>query len=130
MGLSQCAGCPLHVRDDEEVCPYCGLSNPGYGVVAPPRPAAPERVQAPAQVQWTDWQRCQRCGGARVQVVSFWTYSIASFLTGSCMLWIPVIGWVAAPFLFLASLVFGVMAVLKKGARAFTCQDCKFAWRA
>jgi len=41
------------------------------------------------------------------------------------MMWIPIVGWVLAPLLFLAALVAWASAILPRGQHAYQCQDCK-----
>ena len=48
-----------------------------------------------------------------------------SFATGGCLLWIPIIGWVMAPILFLLALFFWISALVPSGRVSFQCQACK-----
>ena len=60
---------------------------------------------------------CNKCGGNKVDPAHAGT---TSFLTGSCLLWIPVIGWILAPFFFL----YGVLSGATKNVM-YKCKDCK-----
>jgi len=44
-----------------------------------------------------------------------------------CLLWIPILGWVLAPVVFLALLAgfFCIWALVPKGRISFQCQACK-----
>ena len=49
---------------------------------------------------------CKKCNGAVVDKKhGNFTYSLAFFLAGGCMMWIPFIGWLAAPICFILALV-------------------------
>ena len=48
-----------------------------------------------------------------------------AFFTGGCLLWIPIIGWILAPFMLLAAVVLWVMSLLPSGSVPFQCQACK-----
>jgi len=49
---------------------------------------------------------------------------VALFM-GGCLLWIPVVGWVLAPFCFLLAVVFWVFALIPSGRISFQCKNCK-----
>lgn len=56
---------------------------------------------------------------------------VALFLTGGCLAWIPVLGWVLAPVLMVVGAVWGIAAVVTGSARLkrLKCTSCKFTWR-
>jgi len=56
-----------------------------------------------------------------------WGMVFVLFATGSCMMWIPVIGWIAAPILFIMAIVMAIgVATGKKSV--LTCSNCKHTW--
>ncbi|WP_370225243.1 hypothetical protein [Cytobacillus sp.] len=65
---------------------------------------------------------CKKCGSNRITRVPV---ILILFLSGSCFLWIPIIGWIAAPILFLLALL---MAFLPSGKRIVKCEDCKHSF--
>ena len=68
---------------------------------------------------------CPKCGSNAN--MGGWSWVLILFATGGCMLWIPVVGWVAAPFLFLGAIVMAIgVAVGKK--LVLTCSNCKHTW--
>ena len=73
---------------------------------------------------------CPKCGQqATVTSASstFYTVGIASLLTGGCLLWIPILGWIAAPIAFIisiVSIVLGIISSFTSGA-IVECEYCK-----
>ncbi len=49
----------------------------------------------------------------------------ASLVMGSCLLWIPVVGWVLGPIMILVAVAFWVSALIPRGKISFQCQSCK-----
>lgn len=66
-----------------------------------------------------------KCGSAKTQKMGRGLMGFISFATGSCMLWIPVIGWVLAPILFVVAVVLWISALLPSSKISFRCQSCK-----
>lgn len=64
--------------------------------------------------------RCTKCDSNKVQVVPM---KVALFLTGGCLIWVPVIGWIAAPIAWIVMFVL----MFTKG-HLFRCAECKHAW--
>ena len=59
---------------------------------------------------------CTNCESNKVQVTSV---AVIMFGIGGTLLWIPIVGWVLAPFF----LLFGLIAGLSKGKK-FKCKEC------
>jgi hypothetical protein len=87
-------------------CPHCGAA-------------------APAREKTKAWVPCQKCGSANTKKVGPGLLGFIFFFTGSCFIWIPIIGWVLAPFCFLAAVVFWVFALIPSGRISFQCNECK-----
>lgn len=62
---------------------------------------------------------CEKCGSNKVTKLPMF---LILFASAGCMVWIPVIGWILAPLLFLAAIVW---AVLPKGKVLMRCEECK-----
>lgn len=106
MPLQPCRECGKEVSTEAAACPHCGAA-------------------APARAKTGDWIPCPKCGSANTRKIGPGIMGFASFFTGGCLLWIPIIGWVLAPFAFLAAIVFWVMALIPSGRISFQCQGCK-----
>ena len=48
-----------------------------------------------------------------------------SLMMGSCLLWIPVIGWVMAPVFLGLVVVLWILAIIPSGKVTFQCRSCK-----
>lgn len=106
MPLQPCRECGKEVSTEAAACPHCGA-------------ASPTREKS------GDWVPCPKCGSSNTRRIGPGLMGFVSFLAGSCMLWIPVIGWVLAPILFVAAVVFWISALLPSGKISFQCQACK-----
>lgn len=62
---------------------------------------------------------CPKCGGNKMSPVPLW---LVFLISGSCLLWIPIVGWVLAPIFLIAA---AVMPLLPKGGIFIRCNDCK-----
>lgn len=64
---------------------------------------------------------CEKCGSNAVQPMPM----VAVFMGGAgCLLLVPVIGWIIAPFFFLAGIV-----VACRGGKYFRCKGCNHMTR-
>lgn len=106
MTLTPCRECGKDVSTEAAACPHCGA-------------AAPTRQRS------DDWVPCPKCGSANTRKIGPGLMGCASFITGSCLLWIPVIGWVMAPIAFLLALFLWLSALIPSGRISFQCQACK-----
>lgn len=68
---------------------------------------------------------CPHCGTAGLRRVGAGSMALASFAAAGCLLWIPVIGWVLAPVLFVMAIVYGASGLLPSGTVSFYCSACK-----
>ena len=69
---------------------------------------------------------CPKCGSPEVQRAGPGYWGLVCFLSGGCAIWIPIIGWVLAPFFFVAALVLWIAALVPGRERlSFQCQKCK-----
>lgn len=59
---------------------------------------------------------CKKCGSNKVNKVPL---GLQLFATAGCLMWIPIIGWVLAPIVFLISLL------TPFGKIVFKCEECK-----
>ena len=51
-------------------------------------------------------KKCKKCNGDVVyKKYGRFTYTLAYFFAGGCMMWIPILGWIGAPLCFLLALV-------------------------
>src|SRR5438876_129135 len=66
-----------------------------------------------------------KCGSAKSQQIGRGLMGFGSLVMGSCLLWIPVIGWILAPVFFLAAVALWVSAALPSAKVSFHCQSCK-----
>jgi uncharacterized membrane protein len=48
-----------------------------------------------------------------------------SLVMGSCMLWIPIVGWILAPLFFLVALGLWISSAFPSAKVTFQCQSCK-----
>ena len=72
-----------------------------------------------------DWVPCPKCGSANTRKIGPGLLGFASLLVGSCLLWIPVVGWVLAPICFILVVFFWLSALIPSGRISFQCQACK-----
>ena len=61
--------------------------------------------------------KCTQCESNRVQVFPL---VLAIFVSAGVLIWIPIIGWIGAPILFLL----GIGLMFMKG-KMFKCNECK-----
>ncbi len=106
MPLMPCRECGKDVSTEAAACPNCDAA-------------------APTRAKTGDWVPCPKCGSANTRRIGPGAMGCGSLVAGSCLLWIPVIGWVLAPFFLLAAVVLWVMAALPSGKVSFQCQSCK-----
>lgn len=106
MAIQTCRECGEDVSTEAESCPHCGAT-------------------APTRERSGEWVPCPKCGSAKTQRMGRGLMGFISFATGSCMLWIPVIGWVLAPILFVVAVVLWISALLPSSKISFRCQSCK-----
>ena len=105
MPLEPCRECGTSVSTESESCPACGT-------VAPT-----QRISA-------DFMPCKHCKSIKTQRIGAGVVGFACLLAGSCLIWIPIIGWVLAPVLFLLGVVIWLMALIPKGAYTYRCSEC------
>ena len=105
MALKPCRECGKDVSTAATACPHCGA-------------AAPTREKS------GDWVPCPKCGSARTQKYSHGLIGGGSFVMASCLMWIPVIGWILAPIFFLLACAFWIYALIPSGRIKFQCQAC------
>lgn len=106
MPLAPCRECGKDVSTEAAACPHCGA-------------AAPTRQRS------GDWVPCPKCGSANTRKIGPGLMGFASLIMGSCLLWIPIVGWVLAPIAFILGLFFWVSALIPSGRVSFQCQACK-----
>ena len=66
-------------------------------------------------------KKCRKCNGDVVyKKYGRFTYTLAYFFAGGCMMWIPILGWIGAPICFILALLALICPV-----RYYTeCKDC------
>ncbi len=106
MAMQACRECQTEVSTEAQACPHCGA-------------AMPTRERS---ISWTP---CPKCGSAKTQQIGRGLMGFGSLVMGSCLLWIPVIGWILAPIFFLAAVALWVSAALPSAKVSFHCQSCK-----
>ena len=107
MAMKPCRDCQRDVSTAAETCPHCGA-------------AMPTRERS------ASWLPCPKCGSAKTQkMIGRGEMGFALFLGGSCMLWIPVVGWVLAPLFFLLAVALWISTALPSAQLHFLCQSCK-----
>ncbi len=106
MAMKACRECRTEVSTEAQACPHCGA-------------AMPTRERS---VSWTP---CPKCGSAKTQQIGRGLMGFGSLVMGSCLLWIPVIGWILAPIFFLAAVALWISAALPSAKVSFHCQSCK-----
>ncbi|MEX1258047.1 MAG: hypothetical protein WEG36_10560, partial [Gemmatimonadota bacterium] len=79
----------------------------------------------PGRTKSLEWQPCPHCGSASTNRMGPGVMGLSLFVGGSCMMWIPIIGWVIAPILFIMALIVWVGALIPSGKVAFHCQGCR-----
>ena len=94
-------------KSGPETCPQCGAEDPT--TKGPP---------------------CPRCGSTRTMRLRAEAFAGGSLIGGSCLLWIPVIGWVLAPLFFFLALLFGLGALIPSGEAVIQCRSCMRFFRA
>lgn len=104
MPLAPCRECGQDVSTEAETCPACGVSGP---------------TNLP----------CPKCGSGNTKRASLWAVALGSFVGGSCMIWIPIVGWILAPILFLVALGVGLAALVPGTRRFYFCGKCRNMWR-
>jgi len=104
--LRPCRGCGKGVSTGSQACPHCGASAPMREISA-------------------NWVPCPKCGSAKTQRIGPGLMGFMSLVMGSCLLWIPVVGWFLAPIFFLIAVVLWLSALAPSGDISFQCKDCK-----
>jgi len=79
----------------------------------------------PARQRSLDWVPCPKCGSGKTLRFGRGLMGFASLVMGSCMLWIPVVGWVLAPVFFLVAVGLWISAAVPSAKVTFQCQSCK-----
>lgn len=64
---------------------------------------------------------CPKCGENKVKQTPV---ALIILLTGGCLVWIPVIGWIFGAGFILAGIILFFIPVLK----AFQCMQCRHGW--
>ncbi|WP_077623800.1 hypothetical protein [Sediminibacillus massiliensis] len=62
---------------------------------------------------------CPKCGENKVSMMPI---ALIIFLSGGCFVWIPILGWIVAPILFLIAII---MWVIPTGKVFMRCESCK-----
>ena len=106
MAMKPCRECRREVSAEAQACPHCG-------------------AVMPTRERSSTWTPCPKCGSAKTQKMGPGLMGFASLVMGSCMLWIPVIGWVLAPIFFLVAVALWISAALPSSKVLFHCQSCK-----
>ena len=106
MAIKPCCECGKDVSTEAQACPHCGA-------------AAPTREKS------SDGVPCTKCGSTETKKIGPGLMGFISLIMGSCLLWIPIIGWVLAPFFLLAAVFLWVSALFPSGKISFQCQSCK-----
>lgn len=66
---------------------------------------------------------CKKCESRAVNRVPV---KSSLFVTGGCLLWIPIIGWIAGALLILWALL---LTILPFGGVPMKCENCKYVFR-
>ncbi len=106
MAMKPCRECRTDVSTEAQACPQCGAAMPG-------RPRS------------LDWAPCPKCGSAKTLKFGRGLMGFGSLVMGSCMLWIPIVGWILAPIFFLVALGLWISAAFPSAKITFQCQACK-----
>lgn len=106
MPLQPCRECGKDVSTEAAFCPHCGA-------------AVPTREKS------ADWVPCPKCGNANTRRIGPGLMGFGSLVMGSCLLWIPIIGWVLAPIFLVLAVVFWIWGLIPSGRISFQCQNCK-----
>ena len=105
MTMTTCRECGKEISGESMSCVNCGASVPGRKIS-------------------TDWIPCPKCGSAKTRRTGYGVWGWASFAMGGCLLWIPVIGWILAPFFLIFALALWITSILPSGNAIFNCQSC------
>ena len=66
-------------------------------------------------------KKCKKCNGDVVyKKYRRFTYTLAYFFAGGCMMWIPILGWIGAPICFILAL----LALICPVCYYTECKDC------
>lgn len=106
MSLKKCRECSKEVSTESANCPHCGAS-------------------APTKQRSLEWAPCPKCYSANTQKIGPGVMGFVSLLTGSCFLWVPVIGWFVAIICLAFAVFMWFSALMPSGKITFQCKDCK-----
>jgi hypothetical protein len=106
MPLQPCRECGKEVSTEAAACPHCGAATP-------------------TRQKTIGWSPCPNCGGANTRKMGAGFMGFVSLIAGSCLLWIPIIGWILAPLMFLAAVVLWIVALFPSASVSYQCQACK-----
>ncbi|WP_343004163.1 hypothetical protein [Clostridium sp. 2218st1_F5_2218SCRN_220325] len=75
----------------------------------------------------TKLKECSYCGATNTSVVKGGSgvRCILYFLGFSVSIWIPILGWILAPFLFIGALISFFHTIFEKKSYSFFCNVCK-----
>ena len=66
-------------------------------------------------------KKCKKCNGDVVyKKYARFTYTLAFFFAGGCMMWIPILGWIGAPICF----IFALLMLFCPTHYFIQCKDC------
>jgi hypothetical protein len=70
---------------------------------------------------------CPHCGKGTTTRASFGQLGVVALIFGSCALWVPIVGWLVAPFAFVAMAILWLMALLpfRFTQRLRRCLSCR-----
>ena len=106
MPLKPCRECGKEVSTESAACPSCGTASPAREISK-------------------DFMPCPHCHSVKTNHIGKGAIGFVCLILAGCLIWIPVIGWVAAPILFVVGVVYCLGAFFPSGSLSFHCKDCK-----